>query len=59
MVKVEPLKVPQAWTEPLAIPQMESPVTVRSLLVQMRELENLVDTANDRFAAIRSLEGEK
>lgn len=43
----------------MAIPQMEPPVTVRSLLTQIRELENIIETANDRFAAIRSLEGEK
>lgn len=55
------LPVPSVWTEPLVIPPMEPPVTVRSLLAQIKELEGLVDTANDRFAAIRALsdKGEK
>lgn len=49
-------RVPDSLLEPLTIPQLTEPVYVEKLLVQIQELENLVDTANQRFEEIHVLQ---
>lgn len=49
-------RIPDSLLTRLEIPLFERPVTVEKLLVQLRELEDLVDEANVRFEEIRILQ---
>ena len=50
------IRVPANLLEPLAMPTLESPVTVKSLLVHCRLLEDNTLRANERFEEIRKLQ---
>lgn len=50
------IKVPASLLTPLEMPALAAPVTVKSLLVHCRALEDNTLKANERFEEIRKLQ---